>query len=208
MLQTKAIEPITLSILNDLMQLDALKNFYLVGGTAMAMQYGHRLSIDLDLFCNEPLVHETILVELQNKFGAEFYFAGKHLKVGIFCQISGVKVDIVYYPHPIIAPIIIEENIRMFGIYDLAAMKVQAILGRGSKKDFFDLEEILKHLTLKDIIQAHTQKFPSQQLLISIPYAITYFDDAEESETPVSLNGSTWEGTKKTLQKHVRAFLS
>lgn len=86
-------------------------------------------------------------------------------------------------------------------------MKVNAILGRGKKKDFWDMYEILHHISLEDIIKFHKRKFPSQMLLISIPQALIYFADAEESEDPVSLNGQSWEMVKSYLQKKVKEFL-
>jgi hypothetical protein len=87
-------------------------------------------------------------------------------------------------------------------------MKINAILGRGAKKDFWDLAELLNVFTLDEIIQFHKQKFPTQMLLISIPAALTYFADAEESEDPVSLKGQSWEETKRIIQGKVREYLS
>ena len=66
-------------------------------------------------------------------------------------------------------------------------MKVKAILGRGKKKDFWDIAELLKHFTVKDFIQFHKEKYSTQNLLITVPQAITFFADAEESEAPISL---------------------
>ena len=86
-------------------------------------------------------------------------------------------------------------------------MKIQAILGRGKKKDFWDLHELLQHYSLQQIMDWHKQKYPSQMLAISIPHALTYFVDAEESETPVSFKKQTWEGIKKGIQKVVREYL-
>ncbi|MBZ4119955.1 hypothetical protein JYG52_24000, partial [Escherichia fergusonii] len=80
---------------------------------------------------------------------------------------------------------------------DIIAMKINAILGRSMKKDFWDVYELLKHYTIDQFISFHSKKFPSQQLMISIPQALVYFEDAEESEEPISLKGQTWEGVKK-----------
>ena len=74
-------------------------------------------------------------------------------------------------------------------------------------KDFWDLALLLKHYQLEEIIEFHRLKFPNQQLLISIPNAITYFADAEESPEPISLNGQSWEEVKRSIQKAVRDFL-
>lgn len=87
-------------------------------------------------------------------------------------------------------------------------MKIQAILGRGKKKDFWDIAELLNHFMLDEMIQFHKSKFPSQQLLISIPYALTYFTDAEESDDPVSLKGQTWDGIKQIIKSKVSEYLS
>jgi len=80
-------------------------------------------------------------------------------------------------------------------------MKINAILGRGKKKDFVDLQELLMHYSLKQIMEWHSLKYPDQMLLISIPQAITHFADAEESEVPISLKNQTWEWVKNHSAK-------
>ena len=86
-------------------------------------------------------------------------------------------------------------------------MKVQAILGRGKKKDFWDLFELLEHYSLHQIMDWHKEKYPSQMIAISIPHAITYFVDAEDTEAPVSFKNQTWEEVKRGIQKAVREYL-
>ncbi|MFN0082063.1 MAG: nucleotidyl transferase AbiEii/AbiGii toxin family protein [Ferruginibacter sp.] len=189
------------------MKLPQLKYFYLVGGTSLSLKYGHRISVDLDLFCIEKFDNNIIIEALENEFGRDLEYEGGFSNFGVFCFIHNVKVDLVYYPHPIIYPIVHYENTRMYATEDIAAMKVQAILGRGKKKDFWDLAELLNWYPLKEIISFHQKKYPSQQLLISIPQAISYFEDADESEDPVSLKGQTWEGVKKNIQSHVNNYL-
>lgn len=101
----------------------------------------------------------------------------------------------------------IPDEIRMFSAEDMIAMKVQAILGRGKKKDFWDIAELLKHFTVSDFIQFHKEKYSSQNLLITVPQAMTYFPDAEESEDPVSLKKQTWETVKEFINAKVREYL-
>lgn len=100
------------------------------------------------------------------------------------------------------------DEIRMYKPEDIIAMKVQAILGRGKKKDFWDVAELLQHFTVRDFIEFHQRKYSTQNLYISVPQALTYFDDAEESEDPVSLKGQTWASIKKVIQKKVRDYLA
>ena len=87
-------------------------------------------------------------------------------------------------------------------------MKIQAILGRAKKKDFWDLHELLQHYSLEKIMDWHKHKYPNQMLAISIPHAITYFSDADETEAPVSFKNQTWTDVKKGIQKAVRDYLS
>jgi len=207
MLQTKAIEPGTLSILKKLMEIPELQSFNLVGGTALALKYGHRTSVDLDLFSMENFEHQLIIKTLQKTFGDLFVCEGDFSKWGIFCFIADVKVDLVYYPHPMLYPVKVRNAIRMYDDRDLIAMKIQAILGRGKKKDFWDIAELLKYYNLSQIIDFHKAKYPSQMLLITIPQAIIYFKDADTTDDPVSLKGQTWSDVKAIIQEKVREFL-
>jgi len=193
--------------LKKLMALKSLKPFSLVGGTSLALRYGHRSSVDLDLFLHEKFDVKSIENELKVVFGSDFNYESGHRNIGIFCYIQKIKVDIVYFPHQPIAEIEEIDNIRMYSSADISAMKIQAILGRAKKKDFWDLHELLQHYPLQQLIDWHRQKYPSQMLAISIPNAIIYFAEAEESETPVSFKGQTWEKIKKEISKTVSDYL-
>ena len=208
MLQTSAIEPGTLALLKRLMNVPELQGASLVGGTALALKFGHRKSIDLDLFVNENFKQKEIEMALEREFGSEFVYEPTKITFALFCMIQSIKVDIVNYPHPILKPIELMEGISFYDNADISAMKINAILGRGNKKDFFDLAELLKHYSLGQIMEWHKKKYPNQMILISIPNAITYFEDAEQSENPVSLNGETWESVKNSIKKSVRDYLA
>ena len=207
MLYTQTVEPGTLSLLKELMNLPALNAFSLVGGTALALRYGHRSSVDLDLFFHEKFNPLQIIEALEVQFQKRFVYKQQHTQFGIFCFIDDIKVDIVHFPHLLIAEIVTEDNIRMYNSADIAAMKIQAILGRAQKKDFWDLYEMLQHYPLQQMMDWHKHKYPSQMLAISIPHAITYFTDAEESDTPVSFKGQTWELVKKGISRAVSDYL-
>jgi len=207
MLHTEAVESGTFSLLKKLMDLPSLKPFSLVGGTALSLRYGHRSSIDLDLFFHVKFDHQQIIKELDSTFQERFVYKQQQTEFGIFCFIDDIKVDIVYFPHHPIAEIEEADNIRMYSSADISAMKIQAILGRAKKKDFWDLYELLQHYPLQQLIDWHKQKYPSQMLAISIPHAITYYVEAEESETPVSFKNQTWEQIKKGISKTVSDYL-
>jgi predicted nucleotidyltransferase component of viral defense system len=207
MLYTETVESGTLSLLIELMELPALHSFSLVGGTALSLRYGHRSSIDLDLFYHERFDQSEIVRVLEEHFKQRFVYKQQHTQFGIFCFIDDIKVDIVHFPHLPISAIEVEDGIRFYSSADIAAMKIQAILGRGKKKDFWDLFELLQHYSLQQIMDWHKQKYPSQMLAISIPHAITYFVEADESETPVSFKKQTWESVKTGIRKTVSDYL-
>ena len=207
MLHTEAVEPGTFSLLKRLMALPSLQPFSLVGGTALALKYGHRSSIDLDLFFHERFDQPGLVTELESVFHDRFVYKQQQTHFGIFCFIEEIKVDLVYFPHFPIRPVETINTIRFYRDEDIAAMKIQAILGRGKKKDFWDLHELLQHYSLEQIAEWHKQKYPNQMLTISIPHAITYFVDAESTEDPVSFKKQTWSKVKKGIQQAVRDYL-
>ncbi|HMW95966.1 MAG TPA: nucleotidyl transferase AbiEii/AbiGii toxin family protein [Flavobacteriales bacterium] len=189
------------------MGVPALRDFSLVGGTALALRYGHRRSMDLDLFMHGDFDRPRVVEELTKEFGNDFDFRRDQIKWAAFCTIAGVKVDIVRDPHARIADIVVDEGIRMYKDDDIAPMKIEAILHRGKKKDFWDLEVLLTKYDLPWILDKHRAKFPDNSIAISIPYAITWFVDAEQSEDPVSLKGQTWEYVKRRISERVNGFL-
>lgn len=207
MLQVETVEPRAFSILEELMKMPRLKQFSLVGGTALSLQYGHRKSVDLDLFSNKPFENEEIINALRKKFKASFATRITNPRFGVFCFVDDVKIDLIRHPHPLIRPEKNIDGIRIFSTEDIIAMKVQAVLGRGKKKDFWDIAELLNHFSIADFVNFHKEKYASQILLISIPHALTYFGEADESEDPISLKKQTWDSVKKIIQKKVRQYL-
>jgi hypothetical protein len=208
MLHLTTVEPRTFSVLKQLMDMPELKSFSLVGGTALSLLYGHRKSIDLDLFSNHLFENEEIINAFEKKFKSSFNNRTATPRFGIFCFVDDVKVDLVRHPYPLIRPTIVRDAIRMFSTEDIIAMKVQAILGRGKKKDFWDIAELLSHFSVADFVQLHKEKYNTQNLMITVPQAISYFADAEESEDPISLKKQTWKSVQEIINGKVREYLA
>ena len=126
----------------------------------------------------------------------------------IFGFIDGIKVDLIKHHYfPQIGETFFADGIRMFNDDDIIAMKIMAILKRAQKKDFWDLAELLKKYSVTHCIKCYRDKYPNNQIIFSVPQALTYFTDADESEDPVSLNGETWESIKKSISQTVSDFL-
>lgn len=208
MLHSKTVEPHTLALLRQLLEMPALMNFSLVGGTALSLLYGHRKSIDLDLFSSEPFDNQEVIRTLEVNFKDSFDIRSTNPNFGIFCFVNDIKVDLVYHPHPLIRPVNTVKGIRMLSTEDIIAMKVQAVLGRGKKKDFWDIAELLNHFSVADFSTFHKEKYATQNLLITVPQAISYFADADDGEDPISLKGQTWQGVKEVINLKVRAYLA
>lgn len=207
MLYTSTVEPHTFSILKKLMAIEKLQSFYLVGGTCLSLRYGHRKSIDLDLFSTKEFTNEWLLETLETEL-IPFEYRNTNNPIGLFGYIEDVKIDFVKHHYfKQIGSFIRENDIRMFSDEDIIAMKFFAILKRAHKKDFWDVAELLEHYSLDACIKMYYKKYPNMQLLVSIPYALTYFEDANESEDPISLKGQTWESVKKIIQVHVNEYL-
>jgi len=207
MLHLETVESETFAVLKRLQKIPYLESFSLVGGTALSLKYGHRISIDIDLFGNQDFDKDLIIDALKEEFKDDLVLEINRARWAIFCFIKNIKVDIVHYAHPLIKNEEVIEGIKMYSSEDIIAMKFNAILGRGKKKDFWDIYELMHHFTLAQMIAFHVEKFPQQMLLISIPSSITYFEDAEESEDPVSLKGQTWESVKKFIRQKVSDYL-
>lgn len=208
MLHTETVEPGTFSILRELMEVPALSGFSLVGGTALSLLYGHRVSVGLDLFSNKPFENVEVIQALKDFFKDRLAIEEKQPRFGIFCFIGDTKVDIIRHPHELLRDELIIDGIRMFSQPDIMAMKVQAILNRGKKKDFWDVAELLQHYSVADFVQFHKEKYSSQNLMITVPQALTFFSDAEDDEIPRSLKGQTWASVQAFISMKVREYLS
>ena len=206
MLHFETIEPGTLTILKELQLLPELDGFHLVGGTALALHFGHRKSIDLDLF-GDSLDKTKVMDVLKRRF-KKVEFIDSPSEGTLFCFIEEIKVDIVEYPHQLLLDPISQSEIILYDLPDLSAMKMNAILRRGTKKDFWDIHELLAHFKLEQIIMYFEKKFPDQRQLISLPQALVYFDDADLSPDPICLKGLKWATVKIGIQKKVRDYLS
>jgi biotin synthase-related radical SAM superfamily protein len=168
-LHYETITPETLETLTGLMQCQTLKDFYLVGGTALALQWGHRISDDIDMFrfTTEDVDGTLILDEIEGKFQnvSELSRQNYYLKL----LINGVKIDLLRYKHPLITPIIEIDGIRMLSPQDIAPMKLLAISNRGAKKDFYDLYFMFQQFSLEEMYQFSERKFGNVE-----PYSITW----------------------------------
>lgn len=204
MLQYTTVLPATLGLLKDLMQKNCLAEFNLVGGTSLALQIGHRLSIDLDLFTQNDFETSEIVVELQEDLHFDIVQQKTNtLTLNVEYPNSSnqfIKVDILKYPYPLINDIVSIEGIRLLSIEDIIPMKLSAIANRGAKKDFYDIYFLLEHYTLKEMLELFSKKFPNINHFHLIK-SLTYFNTADEDANPKVFKKVSWEQVKAKIEK-------
>lgn len=199
MLRLNAISPAMHETLVSLCVQPFLKKFALAGGTSLALRFGHRASMDIDLFSTEPFDPIEEIEFLQAEYPGFVYTSNN--KYMLFCHINGVKTDFVYHPQPLLQPVDVMDSIRIFSLPDVAAMKLKAITQRGSKKDFYDLWQLLQVISPKELIALYAEKYGPDQTWMLLA-SITYFEDAEINDDPVSLiNNLNWSTVKETINK-------
>ncbi len=202
MLYYKTIHPETLELLKRLQNLDVFKSLRLVGGTALALQIGHRASDDIDLFGS--LNSDKISIsEALNKIG-KVAIINTTENINVY-TVNEIKVDIVNYPYPWLAAEINEENLRLAALKDISAMKLAAITGRGTKKDFIDIYFLLEFFSLEQILGFYQQKYRdgSQFLVLK---SLSYFEDANPDISPKMISNINWEEIKEVIKTHIYEF--
>ena len=204
MLSYRTIEPHTLELLKLLCQEPYLHECRLVGGTALALQYGHRQSVDLDMFGSfEP--EENHLFDIVLKPYAKIVKVKDRPNIKI-CFMDNVKVDFVNYSiYPWIEKPVEENGLRLASPKDIAAMKINAIEGRGSKKDFIDMYFLLQHYSLEEILGFYSQKYPNYSIYRALK-SLAYFVDADVKEMPTMFVDISWEEIKSFIKKQVADY--
>ncbi len=202
MLYYNTIEPTTLELLRQLQNISIFSKTQLVGGTSLALQIGHRKSIDIDLFGKIDCEQYDLVEALSDLGSLTVIKESKNIHV---YQLNGVKLDIVNYKYPWIKSPFIEDNIRLATLEDIAAMKISAIIGRGTKKDFIDIAFLLENFSLKEILGFYENKYSESSLFMAIK-SLTYFDDAENEPMPHMLKNKSWSEIKERILKEVRGL--
>lgn len=188
----------------------SIPNYYMIGGTALSIQLGLRESFDFDFCVPDYFNNEVLLQELQTLGKIEI----KQNQKGT-CDIilNGVQVSFFYYPNSIIKELITTKEIpklKMASVLDIAVMKVAAIGGRGAKKDFFDLYNIMNqyNITIDELTTGLIQKCGDKINYVNTIMGLSYFEDAEQEILPKTFVPYNWEEIKRFFIKFQKEFQS
>lgn len=199
-LRYDSVPPSLLELLRKLMAEEALSPFCLVGGTALALHLGHRVSVDIDLFCDDAFDVEQMADVLSGKYAIHSLEIAKNTVRG---EVGGIKLDVMSHRYPMIGTLMVSDGIRLASLQDIAAMKLNAIANRGSKKDFWDYFELLNHFSRGEMLGFFSEKYTDENVWY-VEKSLSYFEDAEEDPDPRDLKGRTWADVKRMVQESNR----
>ena len=175
---------------------EMLNSFYMAGGTALALQLGHRKSVDLDFFSQNYPSHERLL----QTFGKYQLIIVQQAKGTLDVFIDDVKVSFFEYKYPLLEDTHPYKQIKLASTLDIACMKIAAIAQRGTKKDFVDLYVLLQSFTLDEILRAFEKKYAGTVYQrLHILKSLVYFDDAENDPEPDYISPIKWKDVKHLL---------
>ncbi len=184
-----------------------LASCYLAGGTAVALQLGHRRSIDLDLFTERPWSFDRV----QPALWASGELVVDRAEPGTFVgSVGGVRVSLFQYAAPLLEePLSTRFGIPLASLIDLACMKLIAISQRGSKKDFVDLYYLGEAgIAVRDIVKVLARKYPGTQYnRIHLLRSLAFFEDAEEEADPVMLVPYSWDRVRRYVLSQSQGLL-
>lgn len=203
MLHLETVPQSTLDLVIELCALPQLSAFALAGGTALALRFGHRKSIDLDFFCPQRFDSQKLADELRALVGFE---ATNVNSAGTAGSIRDVKCDFVCYRYELLEPYETIESVRLHSLRDNIAMKLSAMSNRGAKKDFFDVHRLIREFGLPSLLEMCRAKYALQEPFIVLR-SLVYFDDAEPQFDPESLDGTTWDQVKEDIRRAVKPLL-
>lgn len=192
-------------VLRQLSPLISPRQFYLAGGTALALHLGHRFSIDFDWFTPEKITDPLRLAQDLRDEGAPFV-TGSTEHGTLHGTMEDVRLSFMEYHYPLLEPLVFwpEFGCQLSSPADLACMKLSAVAQRGSKKDFIDIYALGSNIfPLRDMLAMYQRKY-SVKDISHVLYGLAYFDDAEGERGLKLLWEIDWQLVKKTIQGWVR----
>ncbi len=204
MLHYETIEQSTLGLLKQIQSIPELSDLRLVGGTALALILGHRESIDLNFFGRVEDSAEDLTYYMSQVGNVEILKESRNINTFF---VNDVKIDFVNYHFEWLQEPLEVDGMTIAREKDIAAMKLAAITGRGTKKDFIDLYYLLNMYSFADIFKFYSKKYPTSSHFLTLR-SLLYFEDAEKTVMPKMLDkGITWEMVKEKIIEETKKLV-
>jgi predicted nucleotidyltransferase component of viral defense system len=210
------ISPVLMNALTKLMREKAFDGFRLVGGTALALQLGHRISVDIDLFTD--MEYGTMnLQEIAESIKRVFPHVEGLEKLDtvapgytLYCGENDsdiVKVDL-FYTDPFLFPAIVDGDLRIATASDIAAMKVLAINNASRGKDYWDIHELMKRFSLEEMLNLAEERFPYSIDRKKVITKLASIPIEESDPSIISLKGDYWEFVVEDIAEEAQKLLN
>ncbi len=178
------------------------RRFYLAGGTALALRMGHRRSVDLDFFSETDEIHASTRRELIRSFSAHHTQVVENVDGDLLLLVNGLHVGFYSYGYPLLEPAQAVANVGLASLLDLGLMKLDAIIGRGSRKDFYDLYIISQQITLPDLLSAGERKYAQvRDFPLMAIEGLLQFDNADRDHPPEMLTDLPWSDVRRYFEQ-------
>ncbi|OGY89291.1 MAG: hypothetical protein A2927_00455 [Candidatus Komeilibacteria bacterium RIFCSPLOWO2_01_FULL_45_10] len=201
----ESINQKTRLVLEKISQSDLVERFYLAGGTALAIALKHRESIDLDWFFQADFSNQEIKAQLSQLGVFQVIGESEGTVNGL---LDNVRVSFLRYQYKLLFPLVAIAKVKLADERDIAAMKIDAISSRGSKKDFIDIFFLLKKYSLAEMIGFFEKKYSRINYnKLHLLKSLVYFADADNEPMPVMIRIIDWEKVKRDIQIKVNAWL-
>ncbi len=195
MIFENVLAPETKNLIQKLTIKNLPKNTYLAGGTAVALYLGHRASNDLDFFTPSEFVEKQWEDKLAKELDFKLIKRDWQTLIG---TINNVKFSLFSYKYKLISPHYDYLKLKLASIPDLCAMKLDTIIGRGTKRDYVDIYFLSQSHSLTEMLSFYEIKYGNlEEKEIMIKKALVFFDEADTDEMPQMLIETDWEKTKQ-----------
>jgi hypothetical protein len=200
----EALTPATREAFNQARRFDALPRYYLAGGTGLALHLGHRFSVDLDFFSSD-----TASVGVGDRAGLRAVFDDPSLVITydqdatFVASWRGVGVSFFRLNlYPLVQEPLLVDDVQLATVSEIGAMKLAAIISRGTRKDLVDLYFILQKVSLQTVFEVAAVKYATNHSFpVSAMRALAYFSDAESLPMPQMIDHTPWSKMKRFLER-------
>lgn len=203
MLRKTAVTPELWRLLSAVSPTAEAAGFALAGGTNLALRFGHRLSVDIDFFAIQRFDKEALRKSIASQYADAVLM--NETEQSMRYIIGGVKTEFLLHEYPLVQALEMMDEVSLYSIADVAAMKVNAVIGRGARKDFWDIAVLLQRYPLSQLFKHYIAKYGAADPSLLLR-ALAYFEDAEAEPDPITLTPATWPEIKNIIRQAIRDF--